>query len=141
MALLHIMYILLSLQPQITSSTSHQTETPFLVCLPCSGSPSAFLFRPCRVKNQTDWSNITVVLVLKVTPICLVVTSKSHSVCAISQTAALFSFILAPPPMCLVSAVESVRETAFSTSTPTRLPRLASVTRQATGHLKRQLVS
>lgn len=75
------------------------------------------------------------------TPICLVVISKSHSVCAISRTAALFSLTLVPPSMCLVSAVESVRKTAFSTSTPTRLPHLASVTRQATGHLRRPSVS
>lgn len=55
---------------------------------------------PCLVhegvkKNQTKtaWPSITVVLVLKVTPICLVVMTKSHSVCAISRnSSSVFSY-------------------------------------------------
>lgn len=53
----------------------------------------------------------------------------------------LFTLIPDPQPKGLLSAVETVRRMALSTSTPTRPLHLASVTHQATGHLRRLSVS
>lgn len=53
----------------------------------------------------------------------------------------LFPFASAPHCVYLISIVEIVRKMASSTSMLMRLPRLAYVTHQATGHLRKQQVS
>lgn len=72
--------------------------------------------------------------------ICLAVTSERQSV-TFHNLQLLSPLVPAPPSMFLLSTVETVRKTAFSTSTPMRLLHHASVTHQATGHLRRRSVS